>query len=343
MTSLSYAQQRLWFLEQLEPGGAAYNIPAAVRLKGPLCVQALQRSLDEVILRHEVLRTRFLSRQGEPVQEVMAPWQVQLQARPVQAGRLQQVLQACAAQGFDLGSGRLLRCELLREQEQSHVLVLVIHHIVSDGWSMGVLVSELAALYRAFEAGEASPLPPLQLQYGDYAVWQRQWLQGERLQRQLQYWKEQLHGAPALLELPTDRPRPAVQSTRGAQHVFELDEPLTQGLKALGRAQGATLFMVLAAAFNVLLYRYSGQRDLCIGYPIANRHRPEIEGLIGFFVNTLVLRTRVRGDQDFQSLLQQVKRSALDAQAHQDLPFEQLVEALSPARDLARTPLFQVM
>jgi hypothetical protein len=248
-----------------------------------------------------------------------------------------------AQQPFDLAMGPLLRATLLHLGEAEHVLLLTMHHIVSDGWSMGVLIRELAALYEAFSSGSPSPLPQLPIQYADFAHWQRQWLQGEVLAAQLSYWQQQLTGAPALLELPTDRPRPAVWTFGGATQFLALPEPLSQKLKILSQRSGVTLFMTLLAAFQTLLYRYTGQEDICIGSPIANRNRSETEGLIGFFVNTLVLRTDMSENPSFQELLGRVREVTLGAYAHQDLPFEQLVEALQPERSLSHQPLFQVM
>ncbi len=347
---LSFAQQRLWFLDQWQPHSNAYNIPAAVRLEGTLDVAALERSLNEIIRRHEVLRTRFVSIDGQP-RQVIEPASA-LPLRVVDLGDLskdereREVRRLAAAEAqasFDLERGPLIRARLLRAGRTEHVLLLTLHHIVSDGWSTGILLKELVALYRAFSEGEASPLPELAIQYADFACWQRQWLQGEALERQLAYWKTQLNGVPAVLELPTDYLRPAVQSYRGSQHRFRLSPALSKQLARLAGAQGVTLFMLLLATFNVLLYRYTGQRDISIGTPMANRNRIEIEGLIGFFANTLVLRTDLADNPRFSRLLQQVRAVALGAQTHQELPFERLVEELQPTRDLSHPPLFQVM
>src|SRR5919199_263585 len=347
---LSFAQARLWFLEQLEPGSYAYNIPAAVRLTGSLHVAALQQSLNEIVQRHEALRTTFAMVNGEPIQ-VIAPVlaltlpSVDLRELPQaqQEASVERLATEEAMRPFDLAQGPLLRATLLQLGQAEHVLLLVMHHIVSDGWSMGVLIRELAALYEAFSTGKPSPLPELPIQYADFAHWQRQWLQGEVLAAQLSYWQQQLAGAPSLLELPTDRPRPAVQTFSGATQLLALPQPLSQKLKALSQKSGVTLFMTLLAAFQTLLYRYTGQDDICIGSPIANRNHSETERLIGFFVNTLVLRTPLSGNPSFQELLGRVREVALGAYAHQDLPFEQLVEALHPERSLSHHPLFQVM
>jgi len=348
--ALSFAQQRLWFLNQLERQSAFYNIPVAVRLTGTLDVQALRRTLQEIVNRHEALRTRFEAVDGTPVQVIDAQAVVELPLEDLRGmlesereGEAQRLAQEEAQAPFDLSRGPLLRARLLRLGEDEHVVLLTMHHIVSDGWSMGVLVREVAALYTAFVRGEASPLAALPVQYADYAHWQRQWLQGEVLAAQLDYWKGQLADAPVLLALPTDRPRPAVQSYAGSALEFTVDAATTAGLNALARDAQATLFMVLAAAFNVLLARHAGQDDICLGTPIANRTRTELEGLIGFFVNTLVLRTRLSGNPRFTALLEQVRETALGAYAHQDVPFEQLVEVLQPQRGLSHSPLFQVM
>ncbi|HEY6186967.1 MAG TPA: amino acid adenylation domain-containing protein, partial [Pyrinomonadaceae bacterium] len=347
---LSFAQQRLWFLDQFEPGNPFYNIAAALRLRGQLDTDALAQSLDEVAARHESLRTTFISRDGLPVQLIGAPSPFNLdiidlthiseQAREAEARRL---AAAEAQRPFDLSAGPLLRVSLLRLAEEEHILLFTMHHIIGDGWSIGVLVKEVSALYASFSSGEPSPLPELPIQYADFAHWQREWLQGEVLASQLSYWREQLAGAPAMLELPTDRPRPAVQSYRGAHHSVRLDAALTDELKRISRQEGVTLFMLLLAAFQTLLSRYSGQEDIVVGSPIANRTRAEVEGLIGFFVNTLVLRTRLDGKPSFREVLGRVREAALGAYAHQDVPFEMLVEELEPERDMSRTPLFQVM
>jgi amino acid adenylation domain-containing protein/non-ribosomal peptide synthase protein (TIGR01720 family) len=344
---LSFAQQRLWFLDQLEPDSPSYNISAAVRLSGDLDVGALGRVLNEVIRRHEALRTAFASVDGRAVQVISPALTIELPLLDLSnSGGLEaQVREAAtreARRPFDLARGPLLRASLLKLAEQEHVALLTMHHIVSDGWSMGVLVQEVAALYEAFTQGRPSPLPELTIQYADFAHWQREWLQGERLTEQLAYWKERLR-EPSVLELPLDRPRPAVQTVNGAIHHFTLPAALAAELRELGRQHNATLFMTLLAAFKVLLQRHAGQADVCVGTPIANRNRAEIEGLIGFFVNTLVLRTDLSGNPIFAELIGRVRETALGAYAHQDLPFERLVEELRPARDLSHTPLVQVM
>jgi amino acid adenylation domain-containing protein len=346
---MSFAQQRLWFLDQLAPGASFYNIPAAVRLQGRLDVAAFERSLNEVVRRHEALRTRFVSEEGQPAQSIVPPLPlalpvIDLQEFPQEAREARARLMAAeeAQRPFDLAEGPLLRATLLRLGEEDHVALLTMSHIVSDGWSIGVLMREVAALYEAYSQGRQSPLEELPIQYADYAAWQREWLSGEALETQLAYWKRQLACLPAL-NLPTDHPRPDAQSYLGASQVVALPQPLTEQLKALSQRQGVTLFMTLLAAFQTLLMRYTGQRDVVVGSPIANRGRAEIEGLIGFFVNTLVMRTDLGGDPPFVELLWRVREVALGAYAHQDLPFERLVEELQPERDLSRHPLFQVM
>jgi amino acid adenylation domain-containing protein/non-ribosomal peptide synthase protein (TIGR01720 family) len=347
---LSFAQERLWFLDQLEPGSPFYNMPAAVRVTGALDVEALRASLNEIVSRHEALRTTFATVDGRPVQRIAEQLPVPLEVVDLsemsEAEREAEIRSRAIAEAqrpFDLSAGPLLRVCLLRASATEHVFLLTIHHVVSDGWSMGVFIRELAALYQAFSAGQPSPLDKLAVQYADYAAWQREWLAGEVLERQLDYWQRELGDAPTVLQLPTDRPRPAVQSPRGSRYPFELSAELTESLHALSRRQDATLFMTLLGAFQTLLSRYSGQEQVCIGTPIAGRNRSELEGLIGFFVNTLVMRGDLSGNPRFEEFLGRVRQTTLDAYAHQDLPFEQLVDHLQPERDLSRTPLFQVM
>ncbi|RKH16116.1 non-ribosomal peptide synthetase, partial [Corallococcus sp. CA047B] len=348
---LSFAQQRLWFLDQLQPGSAQYNLPTAIRLSGRLDVPALERTFAELVRRHEALRTTFQVREGEPVQ-VITPIAstgtlrlIDLSARASEARQdeVRRIVETEVARPFDLSQGPLFRATLLTASEEEHVLVLVMHHAVSDGWSMRVLVREVVALYAAFAEGRESPLPELSVQYADYAAWQRGWLKGEVLEAQIAWWRQQLSGAPRTLELPTDRPRPAVQTVRGALASVRLPKSLEDAVSALARQEGATSFMVLLAAWQVLLARYSGQADISVGTPIAGRNRTELEGLIGFFVNTLVIRSRLEGSPSFRQVLRQVKETTLGAYAHQEVPFEKLVEELKPERDLSRSPLFQVM
>ena len=347
---VSFAQQRVWFLHYLEPTIASYNLPVAVRLTGPLDVGALEESLNEVVKRHDALRTSFPVWEGRPVQVIGPVRQAALleidltdfptESREEEAARLASVE---ANRPFDLAQGPLFRAKLLRLDEEEHVLIVTMHHIVSDGWSIGVLIRELAALYGAFRLGKPSPLPELPIQYADYSLWQQKWLRGDVLETQLEYWKKQLDGIPALVEVPTDRPRSAVSSLRGASLSAIPPPGLLERLNALARSEHSTLFMTLLAAFQVLLSRYTGQEDIAVGSPIAGRNQVETEGLIGFFVNTLVLRGDLSGDPSFRQLLARIREIALEAYAHQDLPFEKLVEELQPVRIPSQTPLFQVV
>jgi amino acid adenylation domain-containing protein/FkbM family methyltransferase len=346
----SFAQERLWFFDQLEEKSATYNVPKAVRMTGDLNVSALKQAIAKIIDRHEVLRTHFPSVDGKPIQVIEPEATLQIveidwQHLPQQEQELQvqNYIQQEIQTPFDLSKGPLLRVTLLRLTPQESVLLITLHHIISDGWSLAVFVQELFALYQAYTQGKPSPLPELSVQYADFAVWQRQWLTGDLQHKQLQYWQQQLAGAPYLLALPCDRPRPPVQTYRGHTQTFVLDQHLRQQLEKLSADSGSTLFMTLLAAFAVLLFRYSGQEDLLIGSPIANRNHPNLESLIGFFVNTLVLRTRLQGNPSFAQLLQQVREVTLEAYEHQDIPFEQVVEALQPERSLSYSPLFQVM
>ncbi len=346
---LSFAQQRLWFLDQLEPNRSVYNIPSAFRLKGRLDISSLERSLNEIVRRHEALRTTFSMIDGEAVQVISPSLVISIpivdlsdrseSAREHEARRL---VHEEALTPFDLSQGPLLRVALVRLGDQDHVLLLTLHHIVSDGWSMGVLFRELSALYRAYCTGKSSPLPELPIQYVDYAQWQRQWFQSEKWTEQVDYWRKQLDGAPRVLELPTDHPRPPIQTYAGASESLLLPTSLSQSLRSLGSKQNATLSMTLLAAFSILLHRYTGENDIVVGTPIAGRNQFEIEGLIGFFLNHLVLRIDLSDNPNFRELLSRVREMALGAYSHQDLPFEQLLEELRPERDSSRTPLFQV-
>jgi amino acid adenylation domain-containing protein len=347
---LSFAQQRLWFIHELEPSSSAYNIPIAVRFKGRLDLAAMERTLGEIVRRHESLRTTFATSDGEPVQLISPPGELRLHVLDLthlpegeRTGEAQRLATADAAQPFELERGPLYRAGLLRLSAQDHVLLFTMHHTISDGWSISVLVNEVAALYSAFAEGRPSPLAPLPIQYADFAHWQRRYLSGEVLESHLKYWGRQLGGTLPALDLPTDRPRPSVQSFRGASQKLNLSAGLVGKLKALARREGVTLFVLLLAGFKSLLYRYTGQEDITVGSPIANRNRSEVEGLIGFFVNTLVLRTDFSGEPTFRELLGRVWAVALESYAHQDMPFEQLVERLQPERSMSRSPLFQVM
>ncbi|HEX7770939.1 MAG TPA: condensation domain-containing protein, partial [Pyrinomonadaceae bacterium] len=347
---LSFAQQRLWFLDQLEPGLVAYNIPAAVRLVGQVDVAVLNWSLNEIVRRHESLRTTFDSVAGQPVQIIAPSFELTIrivdltdipdELRETEAMRLSREE---AALPFDLIRGPLIRAVLLRLRNEEHVLILTMHHIISDGWSQGVLKTELSALYEAGMNGQGSPLPELSIQYADFAQWQRGWLKDDELDRQLAYWRKHLAGAPPSLDLPNDGVRPPQLNYRGATFLFELSPELSESVNAFSRREGTTLFMTLLAAFKALLFRYTGQSDLVIGTPVANRNREELEGLIGFFVNTLALRTDISGNPTFRELLHRVREVSLNAYAHQDLPFELLVEELQPVRDLSRNPIFQIV
>ncbi|HEU4562407.1 MAG TPA: amino acid adenylation domain-containing protein, partial [Longimicrobium sp.] len=346
---LSFAQERLWFIDRLEPGSTTYNIPAAWRLGGVLNERALERALGQIVRRHESLRTTFAEVDGSPVQ-VIAPFggftlPVEDLSALGEADREAVVRRRAgeeAARPFDLAAGPLFRAALLRLGEEDHVLLLSMHHVVSDGWSMGVLRRELSVLYAAYREGRESPLAELAVQYADYAAWQREQLAGEVLDRQLAYWKERLGGAPELLELPTDHPRPPVRTYRGEAVPVELSLEVLERLQALGRSEGATLYMTLLSAFQVLLGKYAGSDDVVVGSPIAGRTRGEVEGLIGFFVNTLVLRTDLGGDPSFREVLRRVREVTLGAYEHQDVPFEKLVAELQPERSLSHSPLFQV-
>jgi amino acid adenylation domain-containing protein len=355
---LSYSQQQLWLVEQLAPGNAAYNLPLALRLSGPLDVTALHESLNEIVRRHEALRTTFPVKNRRPGQAIVASLLLSLPVvdvrqwpedeREAVALRLARTM---ARQPFDLARGPLVRANLFQLDERDHLLLITVHHIVFDGWSVGVFVTELGALYQAFCVGKPSrqagrkqsPLPELPIQYTDYAVWQRAQLQGDALEKSLAYWRRQLLDAPAVMALPTDRPRPPIQTFRGAEKLFEISHSLREKLDLLSWREGVTLFMTLLAAFKTLLYGYTGQTDVIVGTPVANRNRPEIEGLVGYFVNVLVLRTSLADDPTLRELLARVRETTLGAHAHQDLPFEKLVETLRPERDTSYNPLFQVM
>lgn len=345
---LSFAQQRLWFIDQLVTGRSLYHLSAAVRLSGQLDVRALEQSLTEVIRRHESLRTSFRLVNNEPMQIIAPAYPCSLPVldlsevpQPEQVEKIKQVTVEEAQEPFDLSVGPVIRILLLKLSPKNHVFLFTIHHIAGDGWSMGIFFGEVAALYEAFASGRKSPLPELPIQYADFAVWQRESLQGEELESQLDYWRRQLGNNPEPLELPLDHPRPPVQTHRGATMKLALSVPLSNSLKELSLREGVTLFMTLLAAFKTLLYRYSNQQEIVVGTDIANRRRKEVEGLIGFFVNQLVLRTSLAGDPTFRELLTRVREVTLGAYAHQDLPFDRLVQELVLERELNRSPLFQ--
>jgi acyl carrier protein len=346
---LSFAQKRLWFLQQLDSASTNYNIASAVQLTGPLDVASLERTFSEIVQRHEALRTTFAVVEGEPVQIIGEPpadtlTLIDLLHLPAseQRAETKRRSEAEASRPFDLARGPLLRAQLLRLSMEEHVLLVTMHHIVSDGWSIGILIREVAALYAAYVRGEESPLEELPIQYADFAHWQRTWLQGEALAAQLDYWQAALAGAPAVINLPVDRPRLATTDHHGAKHTLEIPAGLTEALKQLGQQRDATLFMVLHASFLSLLHYHTGEVDILVGTDVANRSRVELERLIGFFVNQLVLRTNLSGDPTFAELLGRVHEVALGAYAHPHLPFDTLVEMLNPKRSMLYSPLFQV-
>ncbi|MGA2602460.1 MAG: condensation domain-containing protein, partial [Bryobacteraceae bacterium] len=346
---LSFAQQRLWFLDRVNPGGVAYNLPFALRLKGTLNINAVQMSLDEIVRRHEALRTCFPARQGIAIQKITPPYRVSLPLTDLSS--LEEKARECEAASqmrreaegsFDLAQGPLIRASLIRLSDDQHDLLITMHHIAADGWSIGVLVREFMSCYAAYSTGGQPELAELPVQYADFAVWQRELLQGELLESQLSYWKEQLRDIPAL-GLVGDYGRTRGQNNRAGTVAFTLDSALCEGLKRLARREGTTLFMVLELVFKLLLSRYSGQTDITIGSPIANRNHLRTEELIGFFVNTIALRSNVHGNLTFRDLLARERKTVLEAYAHQDLPFDKILEALETERDLSRSPLFQVM
>src|SRR5690349_17810106 len=347
---MSFAQQRFWLLNELEPGNTAYSIPCSMRLRGKLDVQALENSLNEIVSRHEVFRTTFKIVEGEPAQIVAPCLRVSLPIKDLSAwlecdreSEAARLAKEEADTPLDLENGPLIRSQLIRLSDVDHILLLTLHHIIFDGWSRRIFARELAGCYEAFQKGQLASLPPLSLQYADFAVWQRKLLAHKSFDKQLTYWKRQLANAPAGLDLPTDRPRPAIQSYRGAKVPASLSPALSQHVARFAREQTTSTFMVLLAAFQSLLSRYTGDEDILVGTPIANRTRPEIENLIGLFANTLVLRGNLAGNPSFAELVRRVKQTALDAYAHQDMPFEKLVEEVNPERSLSRNPLFQVM
>ena len=340
---LSFAQQRLWFLQQLDPESHLYNIHLPIKIEGDLRVAALEQSINEIVRRHEALRTTFRQVGKEPMQWVRPPLHVELVPIEISGdGEVAEWIKKESQFIFNLSSGPLFRASLLRLSMNEYILLLTMHHIVSDGWSMGILLRELCALYAA-DNKEPAALPDLPVQYADFAVWQQLELRESSLADHLDYWKEQLAGIPAVLELPTDRPHPANRNFRGAGISFLVSSELTDKLRELSQREGATVFMTMLAAFNVLLYRYTHQEDIAVGTPIAHRNHAETEQLIGFFVNMLVMRAQFSCELTFRELLRKVKETSLSAYAHQDVPFEKLVEELHPERSLSHSPLFQVM
>ncbi len=347
---LSFAQERLWFLDQLEPGNPVYNICRAYRLTGPLDLNVLTLSLNEVVRRHEVLRTTFPAVDGRPIQLVKAHHTLTVKvvnlhevAQTQGEAELLRVAIEESRQSFDLALGPLLKMALLRISEEDHLLVFTVHQIICDGWSAGIFFRELEKIYETFSNGQSLTLPPLPIQYADFVLFQRQWVNGEVLESLLSYWKNQLGGVVPMLELSTDRPRPSVQTFRGARQAIKLSASITASLKELSRQEGATLFVILMAAFNTLLHRYTTQEDIIVGFPIANRNYAEIQNAIGCFVNTFPLRADLSGNPTFREVLLRVRTVCIAAHAHQDLPFEKLVEELHQERDLSHNPLFQVM
>ncbi len=348
--ALSYGQQRLWFLDQLEPGSPLYNNPAAVYLNGPLNVEALEKAFSEMVQRHEVLRTVFATRDDQPVQVILDEMPLDLEnidlrdlAESEREAEAFRIARDQAQQPFDLSTGPLFRVGLVRMAQEKHLVLLTMHHVVSDAWSLTIFIREIALLYEAFSEGKESSLSPLKIQYADYASWQHKWLQGKVFEDHLKYWEEKLGDSPPVLNLPTDFPRPAYQTFNGKKYLFTLPKSLSEPLEKLSKHVDATLFMALMAGLKVLLYRYTNQEDIAVGTPIANRNRMETESIIGFFINTLVMRTDLSGNPTVREMLQRMKEVALGAYAHQDMPYELLVEKLQPERDMSRSPFFQVM
>ena len=347
---LSFAQQRLWFLDQLEPGNRVYHIPTIVRLKGALNLDVLSAALDEIVRRHEILRTIFSATDGHPHQVILPPAHVPIEKvdlrnvpQEFREENLRRLADLHIQKPFDLAHGPLFRVVLYLMEEQQHVLCVAVHHIIYDAWSGPLYIRELNILYNAFMSGKASPLPELPVQYADVAVWEREWLRDEVLERHIQYWRQALEGASHILNLPTDFPRPDVQSFDSEIRTLRLSPELSLELKKLSQRLGATEFMTLLALMNVWLFRYSGQSDILVGTPVSNRNQIETEALIGFFLNTLVFRTRINAEAQFTQLVEQVRNNVLSGYTHQALPFEKLVEELHVVREPGRNPLFQAM
>ncbi|HEX5699036.1 MAG TPA: condensation domain-containing protein, partial [Rubrobacter sp.] len=347
---LSFAQQRLWFLDQLVPGSPFYNVPAAIRLRGELDIEALRRTVSEVVRRHEVLRTRFEVVGSEPVQVIEEAVDVELPVIDLselsEGEREEEARRVASEEGrkpFELSKGPMLRVRVLRLGEREHVVTLTMHHIVSDGWSMGVLVKEVGQLYGRYAGGEEVELAEIGLQYADYAVWQREVMSVEVMEEEERYWREQLGGELPVMELGRRGRERKGRGQRGGRKAEVIGKELSEGVKRLSRGEGVTLFMMLVGAFKVLLHKYTSLDDIIVGTPIAGRDRKEVEGLIGFFVNTLALRTSLKGNPTYRELLGRVREVALGAYAHQNLPFEKLIEILKPERQLSRTPVFQVV
>lgn len=345
---VSFAQQRLWFLDQYEPNSSWYNIPLAWHIRGKLNEKALANSINEIISRHESLRTTFMSKDGFPMQVIADQLKLPLKMIDLTNHKRAEInahwlMQEEVKRPFNLSKGPLVRAILIKLNEETHIFTLTLHHIITDGWSMRLLIRELSAIYAAFNLNEKSSLLEPLIQYADFTLWQRQWLESDILKHQLAYWRRTLEGAIFKLELPTDRPRPKVLKRHGNVSILELGKEINGGLRKLSQQTQSTLFMVSIAVFNILLYQYSHQTDICLGYPIANRALPEVENVVGLFVNTLVLRTQLRPMEHFDELLNRVRESVLDADENQDVPFEKLVEDLRPTRSLNHSPIFQVM
>lgn len=350
LVPLSFGQQRLWFYDQLQPGSLVFNLSRAVRLTGRLDIPVLARALNEIVRRHEILRTTFPTVAGKPLQQIAPPHDFNMTVADIghfgmdeRDAEMNKLIVQEVERPFDLTHGPLFRALLIKLGEEEQVVLLTHHHIIFDGWSGGVFFKELAALYQAFLAGRSSPLPELQIQYADFAIWQREWLQGETLDKYVSFWKRSLNGKLPVVNLPASRPRPARQTFHGARYFGTIEKSLTESLNELSRKEDVTLFMTLLAAFKTLLYRYSGQVDIIVGSSVANRNRPEIEPLIGFFINMLALRTSLAGNPSFRELLRRVREVTLNAYTHQDLPFDKVVEAIQPPRDPSRGPIFQVV
>ena len=342
---LSFGQKRLWFLDKLMPGNPIYNTPFTVKVSGKLDKTVLEKSINEIIRRHDILRTVFVEIDKEPFQEILAELKIQVgyfDLRHFSGDDLEtetkKYIQVEAKHSFNLSSAPLIRSVLLQVKDEEYFFLLTMHHIVSDGWSMGVFMKELRELYQAFSKGKSSPIPDLSIQYCDYAVWQQTWMDEDALKDQIEYWQEQLKGIPDLIDLPTDYPRPLIQSSSGSTHTFYLNKKLVQATKEFVRDKDVTLFMFLISVFQVLLHRYSGQEDFTVGTPVANRNKSEMEGLIGFFINSLIIRANLNGNPVFDDFLQQNKQTTLAAFSNQDVSFEKLVEILQPTRNTSYSP-----
>ncbi|HWX41856.1 MAG TPA: condensation domain-containing protein, partial [Blastocatellia bacterium] len=346
---LSFDQERIWIIDRMEPGNPAYNIYTASRLLGPLDLPAMERAVNEIVKRHEILRTTFTTVEGEPVMVISRESTLRLPVQDISSvdederlSEARRLVNHATALPFDLEAGPLLRVGVIRLGVEDHVVHVTMHHTITDRWSAAVLEQEMVAIYSAFTEGRPSPLPPIEIQFADFAEWQRDWLQGEVLAAKVDYWKNQLSGAPLVLDLPSDRPRPPFQKFRGARELINLPEPLLKRLKALTQREGVTMFMTLLAAYNLLLYRYTGQEDILVGLAMANRNRPETENMLGYLLNMVIIRARFSARTTFRELLEVVRQSAVGAFANLDLPLGSLIEELKPSPDPSRNPIFQV-